>query len=424
TIRTVLPTSDGGFLLVGQVGEVYQTSSLYPYVVKVDAAGNVQWSRIYGDGNQWTGSAVAAADGGFWLASSLISSTDRDIYLVKMDADGNVQPAITYDGGAIEGAGAILATSDGGFLLVGSTSPGYPSPSQPLVVKLDGSGRVQWSRTYTLSSPAAQTFLFSGVQTADGGFLVGGDRSFYDYRTGQTTYSIVLLKLNADGTVQQGWELTGGNPTLGSMVTTADGGVLLVGTTVVGVNSQNLKDDDILTVKLDSAGNVQWSRTYGRPGVLDEAGTAVVRTPDGGFLLAGNTHNSSSGFDAYAVKIDGAGSVQWSRTYDGGGGEGITTAVMAADGGFLLAGDTWPDPTGYDDMYVVRTDAVGESDCNTVPVVTGTTTPTIAVSAFLPDSSPVPLTAGTMAFPSAVPATQSESRCRYRIYLPLVLRGP
>ncbi|MGC8801943.1 MAG: hypothetical protein ACP5UR_17040 [Chloroflexus sp.] len=477
TIRTVLPTSDGGFLLVGQVGEVYQTSSLYPYVVKVDAAGNVQWSRTYGDGNQWTGSAVAAADGRFWLVSSLISSTDRDIYLVKMDADGNVQRAITYDIGAIEGASTILATSDGGFLLVGSTSPGYPSPSQPLVVKLDGSGSVQWSRTYMLSSSTAQTFLFSVVQTADGGFLVGGDRSFYDYRTGQTTYSIVLLKLNPDGTVQQGWELTGGDPTLGGMVTTADGGVLLVGTTVVGVNSQNLKDDDILTVKLDSAGNVQWSRTYGRPGVLDEGGTAVVRTPDGGFLLAGNTHNSSSGFDAYAVKIDGAGNVQWSRTYgrpgvldeggtavvrtpdggfllagnthnsssgfdayavkidgagnvqwsrtyDGGGGEGITTAVMAVDGGFLLAGDTWPDPTAYDDMYVVRTDAVGESDCNAVPVVTGTTTPTIAVSTFVPDSSPVSLTAGTLAFPSTVPATHSESRCRYRLYLPLVVREP
>ncbi|MGB9740117.1 hypothetical protein, partial [Chloroflexus sp.] len=424
TIRTVLPTSDGGFLLVGQVGEVYQTSSLYPYVVKVDAAGNVQWSRTYGDGNQWTGSAVAAADGRFWLVSSLISSTDRDIYLVKMDADGNVQRAITYDIGAIEGASTILATSDGGFLLVGSTSPGYPSPSQPLVVKLDGSGSVQWSRTYMLSSSTAQTFLFSVVQTADGGFLVGGDRSFYDYRTGQTTYSIVLLKLNPDGTVQQGWELTGGDPTLGGMVTTADGGVLLVGTTVVGVNSQNLKDDDILTVKLDSAGNVQWSRTYGRPGVLDEAGTTAVRTPDGGFLLAGNTHNSSSGFDAYAVKIDGAGNVQWSRTYDGGGGEGITTAVMAVDGGFLLAGDTWPDPTAYDDMYVVRTDAVGESDCNAVPVVTGTTTPTIAVSTFVPDSSPVSLTAGTLAFPSTVPATHSENRCRYRLYLPLVVREP
>lgn len=132
---------------------------------------------------------MAAADGGFWLAGS---TAQGDIYLVKMDADGNVQRAITYDGGAFERAGTILATSDGGFLLVGSTSPGYPSPAQPLVVKLDGSGRVQWSRTYTLSSSIVQTFLFSVVQTADGGFLVGGDRSIDDYRTDQTTYSIII----------------------------------------------------------------------------------------------------------------------------------------------------------------------------------------------------------------------------------------
>ncbi|MGC8949828.1 hypothetical protein [Chloroflexus sp.] len=87
---------------------------------------------------------MAATDGGFWL----VGSTDRDIYLAKMDAAGNVEQTSTYDGGAIEGAGTILTTSDDGFLLVGSTSPGYPSPVQALVIKLEVSGSVQWSRTY------------------------------------------------------------------------------------------------------------------------------------------------------------------------------------------------------------------------------------------------------------------------------------
>jgi len=422
-VITVLPTSDRGFILVGFT---YRNSPRYlgPYIVKVDAAGNVQWSRTYGDGEEWTGRAVAATDGGFWL----VGSTGSDIYLARMDAAGNVQQAITYDGGALEEAGTILATSDGGFLLVGSTSRGYPFPGRALMVKLDGSGSVQWSRTYELyySSEGTGVLLSSAVQTSDGGFLVGGNQSSYDYRTGQYTYSIVLLKLNADGTVQQGWELTNpsfGSVSLGGMVTTFDGGVLLVGTTVVGMNG-NVSDDDMLAVKLDSAGNVQWSRTYGRPGVLDEGGTAVVRAPDGGFLLVGNTHNSSSGFDAYAVKIDGAGNVRWSRTYDGGGGEGIATAVITSDGDFLLAGDTWPDSTAYDDMYVVRTDDLGESTCNSAPATTVTTTPAIAVQTFVVDSSPAPLTVGTTAFPSAVPETQTENRCRYPLYLPLVVKGP
>jgi len=409
-VNTVVPIPDGGFLLIGAVSWTLPT---YPYVVKVDAAGNVQWSRTYGDGNAWTGGAVAATDGGFWLAGS----TQDNIYLLKIVADGSVQGGRIYNGGASEGANTILATSDGGLLLVGSTSPGYPSPAQALVVKMDGSAGVQWSRTYTVSSYAVQTSLGSAIQTPDGGFLLGGNRSSYDYRTGRYTYSIVLLKLSADGTTQQGWELTNpssGSVSLGGIVATSDGGVLLVGTTAY----------DILAVKLDDAGNLQWSRTYGRAGVLDEGGAAVVRTPDGGFLLAGRTYVSGSGFDAYAVKIDGAGNVQWSRTYDGGGGEGITTAVMAADGGFLLAGNTWPDPTGYDDMYVVRTDAAGESGCNAAPATVVTTTPTIAVATFLPDSSPAPLTVGTIAFPSAVPETQTENRCRYWLYLPLVVRGP
>ncbi|WP_157044857.1 hypothetical protein [Chloroflexus aggregans] len=424
-VITVLPTSDNGFILVGFTN---RNSPWYlgPYIVKVDGVGSVRWSRTYGDGNKGTGGAVAAADGGFWLAGS----TDRDIYLVKMDADGNVQRAITYDGGALEGAGTILATSDGGFLLVGSTSPGYPSPVQALMVKLDGSGSVQWSRTYEVfyyPNGGTGTSLSSAVQTSDGGFLLGGNRTVYDYRTGQYTYSIILLKLNADGTVHQGWELTNpsfGDISLGNIGITTDGGVLLVGTTVVGANG-NVRDDDMLAVKLDSAGNLQWSRTYGRAGVLDEGGTAVVQTLDGGFLLTGNTYNSSSGFDAYMLKIDGAGNVQWSRTYDGGGGESITTAVMAADGGFLLAGGTWPDSTAYDDMYVVRTDDLGEGTCNSAPATTVTATPAIAVQTFgVVDSSPAPLTVGTTAFPSAIPETQTENRCRYRLHLPLVVKGP
>jgi hypothetical protein len=124
------------------------------------------------------------------------------------------------------------------------------------------------------------------------------------------------------------------------------------------------------------------------------------------------------------LKIDGAGNVQWSRTYDGGGGESITTAVMTNNGDFLLAGNIWPDSTAYDDMYVVRTDDLGEGTCNSAPATAVTVTPAIAVQTFGVDSSPAPLTVGTTAFPSAIPETQTENRCRYRSYLPLVVKGP
>ncbi|RMD75637.1 MAG: hypothetical protein D6823_09735, partial [Chloroflexi bacterium] len=413
-----------GFILVGFTN---RNSPWYlgPYIVKVDGVGNVQWSRTYGDGNKGTGGAVAVADGGFWL----VGSTGSDISLARMDATGNVQQTSIYDGGAIEGAITILTTTDGGFLLVGNVQMNYNSPVQALVVKLDDSARVQWSRTYEVfyyPNRGTGTSLSSAVQTSDGGFLLGGNRTVYDYRTGQYTYSIILLKLNADGTVHQGWELTNpsfGDISLGNIGIATDGGVLLIGTTVVGVNG-NVRDDDMLAVKLDSAGNLQWSRTYGRAGVLDEGGTAVVQTPDGGFLLTGNTYNSSSGFDAYMLKIDGAGNVQWSRTYDGGGGESITTAVMTNNGDFLLAGNIWPDSTAYDDMYVVRTNAFGEGTCNSALATLVTTTPTIAVATFLPDSNPVSLTIGTIAFPSAVLETHTANRCRYRLHLPLVVKGP
>jgi CSLREA domain-containing protein len=112
------------------------------------------------------------------------------------------------------------------------------------------------------------------------------------------------------------------------------------------------------------------------------------------------------------VKIDGAGNVRWSRTYDGGGGEGIATAVMAADGDFLLAGSTGSDLTGYDDMYVVRTDADGQSGCNTAPATVETTAPTLTVSTFVPESASISLTATTVSTFQSNPAlTWSRPLC-------------
>ncbi len=100
-----------------------------------------------------------------------------------------------------------------------------------------------------------------------------------------------------------------------------------------------------------------WQRTYG--GYGSDEGVSVVVTPDSGFAFLGSTGSFGLGGDAYLVRVDSTGDLRWSRSFGGSGVDRGEDLVQEADGGFLVVGSTYTDPlTGYDGL-VVRTDAQG-----------------------------------------------------------------
>jgi hypothetical protein len=103
-----------------------------------------------------------------------------------------------------------------------------------------------------------------------------------------------------------------------------------------------------------------WNKTYG--GAHHEWGYSVVQTSDGGFAIAGYTFSFGAGLsDVYLVKTDSLGIMQWNKTYGGPGSDFGHSLVVTSDGGYAIAGYTdYPGPDGYDDMFLVKTDAEGE----------------------------------------------------------------
>ena len=170
--------------------------------------------------------------------------------------------------------------------------------------------------------------------------------------------NVVTIEVVGYGLVDSLWSHTYGGPAADSccaVISLSDGGFLLAGSTY----SFGAGGVDYYVVRTDDAGEVLWSRTYGR-GEDDICRAAVLLLNDE-IALAG----ASESFNTYKeswfwlVKIDAAGDTIWSRTYDLGS-EGVCTSMsLTLDGGFLLGGYTVSGE--HADFAVLKTDSHGDS---------------------------------------------------------------
>jgi len=107
-------------------------------------------------------------------------------------------------------------------------------------------------------------------------------------------------------------------------------------------------------------GDTLWARTYG--GIDSDYGECVQQTTDGGFIVAAWTFSFGAGSsDFYLLKTDANGDTLWTRTYGGSDGEEASSVAQTADGGFIIAGGTGSFGAGRMDVYLVRTDADGDT---------------------------------------------------------------
>lgn len=249
----------------------------------------------------------------------------------------------------------MAQTSDGGYIFAGySRSSNYDVPGNKggddyWIVKIDSTGAIQWKKTY---GGAADDDPFSILQTSDGGYIVAGYTS--SVNTGDVTgyhggaFDGWILKLDSNGNLQ--WTKTlGGSGTdpVFSIVQTPDGGYAATGqsTSNNGDVSGNHGLHDYWLVKLNSTGTIQWQKSYG--GSNYDLPIQLIITTDGGFLLVGKSQSNNAdvtgnhgGYDTWVVKADNTGAVQWQKSLGGSNEDGATMVLQSADGGYVIAGYT------------------------------------------------------------------------------------
>jgi hypothetical protein len=163
-----------------------------------------------------------------------------------------------------------------------------------------------------------------------------------------------IMKLDDDGQVL--WARTIGSTYLdvgAAMARAADGGLVCAGSTK-SFNGNN--PDDLYFFKVDSMGDMVWSKTFSA-GELDVA-TAILKTADDGFAITGFSIIDTVRH-VILIRTDANGDTLFTRIYEGAGDDQGVEFFETADGGFVITGKTFPVLPGESDIFLMRTDALG-----------------------------------------------------------------
>jgi hypothetical protein len=142
-----------------------------------------------------------------------------------------------------------------------------------------------------------------------------------------------------------------------SVIQTSDGGYLLAGATP---SSNPAQEWDAWVLRTDSSGDTIWTKTYG--GLGEELLTSVQETSQGEFIFAGSTSSFGAGeWDAWLFLTDVDGVIIWTKTFGGLFSDYANSVKQTLDGGFILTGRRLEALPGEPDLWIIRTDANGDS---------------------------------------------------------------
>ena len=308
----------------------------------------VGFNQTYGGYNSEVGYAmVQTSDGGYAITgyTSSFGSGSSDVWLVKTDANGAEEWNQTYGEIEMEIGYSIVETNDSGYAIAGIKWT--PNMFDVWLIKTDSAGTMQWNQTY---GGTKDDYGRSVVQTSDGGYAIAGDTE----SSGAGRSDVWLIKTDSGGAMQWNQIYGGRDYDLGySLVQTGDGDYVIAGKTW----SFGSGGPDAWVIKTDSGGAMRWNQTYG--GTNREELYSVIETDDGGYALGGMTGSFGEGFsDVWVIKTDSAGTVEWNRTYGGTGNEFGYSLVQVSDEVYAIAGYTDSSGGGLMDFWLINTGTV------------------------------------------------------------------
>jgi dipeptidyl aminopeptidase/acylaminoacyl peptidase len=360
----VLMTADGGTLIAGLADNTGLSHRITPgsaWLIRTDAQGGVIWERKYGGENDAFFLSIAQAGEDEYVILGQIAASytrnETDLYLVKVDGQGNEIWSRTFGGRGMDLGQMVRQTADGGYILVGDQADEHPTAnvyqSNIYLIKTDAEGNLVWSQTY------GDQILYLGwavAQTPDGGYiLTGWEAKTIDDR------DVIAIKTNEIGDVEwsRTWDLGPGERDGGfDLILTADGTIV-----IACIQSMGSGRPSAVLLKLDLQGNEIWSKLIGEEGVGNTF-WHIVEDVDGGYVMAGDTHlgkvsrTRKDVHGAWMVKTDTDGEILWQHVFGRGEYEQahFLSAAPIPTGGYIFVGDVIRYGESYSDIIWVRID--------------------------------------------------------------------
>lgn len=333
------------------------------------------WEKtIGGNGHDWLHHAFENNEGNYILSgySSSDISGDKtdgsrggsDLWILETDIQGNILWQKTVGGDHHDDIIKTLQLEDQTYLLAGNSWSGRSGEKTESgkgfhdlwFVKLDKDQNIEWQQSY---GGEGQDFLTDILPTKDGGFLaiahsrssVSGDKTTIPL--GES--DLWLLKLNSQGEIEWQKSFGGDQVDAYAKILETPNGYLIGASSASGVSGNKSEPTrgigDYWVLEIDANGEILWQRTIG--GDNGDSLSDLVATPDGGYILAGDSASRLSGDksipnktfdDLWLVKIDANGSIIWQKTFAGGhtGTNWLSDIVPSSKGGYLISAMAGP----------------------------------------------------------------------------------
>ena len=373
--QAVVHTTDGGYAILGHTqsmdGDVLNKSNeSYDYwMLKFDANNQLQWQKTYGGSDDDRGvDVIQTSDSGYAIIGKSKSNDLEvsenagfdDFWVSKLDSSGAIIWEYSFGFAGSDTPYSIIQTNDNGYLLSGvldvSASNGQGDRNSILsrhaggdywVIKLNASGVKQWSNYYGGSFTDT---AYDAIQTEDDGYIIIGssDSDDVDITNNRGSYDFWILKISANGTLV--WEKSFGGSEIDeahAISQATDGNYLIVGDTRSNDLdiSQNNGAADLWIIKITPEGTLLWEKTLG--GSSFDVGRSISKTQDNGFLISGSSRSTNGSLtsnkgqnDAWIVKINSSGNLEWQKTIGGSEVDFFYDAVELNDQTLIAVGDS------------------------------------------------------------------------------------
>lgn len=310
--RSISGTPTGGYIVAGWTrdsddGDVSGNHGNRDFwVVNLTASGSITWQKCLGGSMGDEANEVAPIPGGGYIVAGHTYSSDGqvtgnqgagDFWVVNLTATGDIEWQKNLGGSDLDMAYSVSPTSYGGFIVAGQTQStngdvsGYHGGLIDIwVVNLTANGDIEWQKCLGGNGADRASRV---LQTTDGGYIVAGYSKSTDIpeNHGSSYDDIYLAKLDRSGAVT--WQKCLGGTLVDQAYDireTADGGYIVAGLTTSSWTGYHGNGNyDFLVVKLDSAGNREWDHCYG--GSLNDAARSIRQLDDGGYIVAGYTYS-------------------------------------------------------------------------------------------------------------------------------------
>lgn len=328
-----------------------------------------------GSNNDVLQSVIKSSDAGYAVLGYTQSNnfdildkndTSFDFWVMKFSKDDTLQWNKTFGGSEDDRGADIIATNDGGFALFGFSKSSDNDVNENAgaqdfwVIKITSSGLISWQKTFGYSGADSGT---SFLQTKDSGYLItgvldvtasngqGNSKRAQKHAGGD----IWAIKLNSSGELE--WsKYYGGSFTdtpFGLVETNDDSFIIAASSDSNDVDISNNKGSyDFWVLKISSTGVLIWEKNFGGSEVDEPRG--ISTTNDGNFVIVGDTRSSdedvssnNGGADLWMLKISTEGNLIWEKTFGGSSFDVARSVSKTLDNGFLISGNSRSLDSGF-----------------------------------------------------------------------------